>query len=53
MVATTVNTADEEAERRYHAFLDEIYPPAEQAEQRLKQKLLRSGIDPGGLGYPW
>lgn len=52
MVATTVNTRDDAAERRYHAFLDEIYPPAEQAEQRLKQKLLEAGAVPEGFEIP-
>jgi oligoendopeptidase F len=52
MVATTVNTADQEAERRYHAFLDEIYPPVEQAEQKLKQRLLESGLTPEGFSIP-
>ena len=52
MVATTVNTADEAAESRYHAFLDEIYPPAEQAEQELKQKLLEAGAVPEGFEIP-
>ena len=28
-VATTVNTADRQAEQRYHTFLDEVYPPSE------------------------
>ncbi|MBI4962807.1 MAG: M3 family oligoendopeptidase [Desulfomonile tiedjei] len=52
MVATTVNTADQEAERRYHAFLDEVYPPVEQAEQKLRQKLLESGLTPEGFRMP-
>jgi oligoendopeptidase F len=52
MVATTVNTADQEAERRYHSFLDEIYPPVEQAEQMLKQKLLHTGLTLEGFRIP-
>ena len=48
-VATTRDTADEDAERRYHAFLDEIYPPSQEAEQRLKEKLLASGLEPAGF----
>ena len=51
-VATTVNTADEEADRRYRAFLDEIYPALKAAEQRLKQKLLASGLEPAGFEVP-
>lgn len=51
-VATTQNTADQEAERRYHAFLDEIFPPAQAAEQRLKAVLLASGLAPDGFAVP-
>jgi oligoendopeptidase F len=51
-VATTVNTADQEAERRLHRFLEEIYPQVEQAEQRLKRKLLDSGLSVGGFEMP-
>lgn len=51
-VATTVNTADAEAERRYQQFLDEIFPASEAAEQRLKSKLLASGLQPEGFAVP-
>ncbi|HMK35076.1 MAG TPA: M3 family oligoendopeptidase [Desulfomonilaceae bacterium] len=51
-VAITVNTADEEAERRYHTYLDTIYPPSEEADQKLKEKLLTSGIEPSGFHMP-
>jgi oligoendopeptidase F len=51
-VATTVNTADKEAERKYHQLLDEVYPKAEEAEQRLKEKLLAYGLVPAGLEIP-
>jgi len=51
-VATTVNTADAEADRRYTAFLDTIYPAAQAAEQRLKEKLLASGLEPNGFEIP-
>jgi oligoendopeptidase F len=43
-VAISRDTTDQEAERRYHAFLDDIYPPAQEAEQVLKQKYLDSGL---------
>src|SRR4030067_3813463 len=39
-VAVTVNTADQEAERRHIAFLDETQPPSQASEQTLKEKLL-------------
>jgi oligoendopeptidase F len=51
-VATTVNTADKEAERRYHNFLDNVYPHLEQADQRLKKKLLETGLIPDGFEIP-
>ncbi|GAB4448162.1 MAG: M3 family oligoendopeptidase [Anaerolineae bacterium] len=45
-VATTVDTTDKAAEARYRAFLDEIYPKSIAAEQKLKEKLLASGLQP-------
>lgn len=51
-VAITVNTADAEAEKRYHAFLETIYPASEEAEQKLKIKLLDSGLAPDGFELP-
>lgn len=55
-VATTVNTADAETDRAYQQYLDEIYPRAQESEQRLKQKLLAyqkaGGPDPEGFGLP-
>jgi oligoendopeptidase F len=52
MVATTVDTTDQEAKRRYQSFLDEILPPSEAAEQKLKEVLLASGIEPDGFEIP-
>lgn len=51
-VATTVNTADEEAERRYRDYLDQVAPALESAEQALKEKLLASGLQPAGFEVP-
>jgi oligoendopeptidase F len=48
-VAITVNTADAEAEKQYHTFLETIYPPSEEADQRLKTKLLSFGVVPDGF----
>jgi len=45
-VATAVNTADKEAEKKYMRFLDEIYPPSMDWDQKLKTKLLDSGLSP-------
>ena len=48
-VATTVNTAGEEAGRRFSAYLDEIFPGARASEHGLKKKLIASGLDPSAL----
>jgi len=48
-VATEVNTADHQAEARYHAFLEHIRPASLAAEQRLKEVLLASGLQPAGF----
>lgn len=47
-VATTCNTNDQEMDRRFNAFLEDIFPNAEAADQTLKSKLLSSGVKPGG-----
>lgn len=51
-VATTQDTADQQAESRYNAYLNDIHSPAQAAEQQLKQKLLASGLQPPGMGNP-
>ncbi|MCW5943522.1 MAG: M3 family oligoendopeptidase [Fimbriimonadaceae bacterium] len=51
-VATTVNTADQEAETRLNHYLDETFPQVEAAEQRLKEKLLAAGLEPAGFDVP-
>jgi len=48
-VATTLDTADLEAERRYNAFLDELRPASQTADQKLKEKLLATGLRPEGF----
>lgn len=52
VIATTVNTADEDSERRYKSFLDDIEPRAASAEQDLKQQLIASGLEPDGFALP-
>src|SRR5215510_6764097 len=49
VIATTTNTADAQIERSYTAYLDEIAPRTMAAEQRLKQRLLESGLEPQGM----
>ncbi|HEX9617263.1 MAG TPA: M3 family metallopeptidase, partial [Anaerolineales bacterium] len=51
-VATTRDTTDEDRERRYAVFLDEVYPPARAAAQTLKEKLLASNLQPAGFEIP-
>jgi len=48
-VATSVNTADTEAEQLLNRFLDEIYEVREQYEHKCKTKLLESGLSLDGL----
>ena len=51
-VAVTVNTVDEEAEKNYHGFLDDIYPSSADAEQKLKEKFLDTGLQLPGFDVP-
>ena len=51
-IATTVNTADSGLQERYTAFLDHIRPQAADAEQRLKEILLASELEPSGFEKP-
>jgi oligoendopeptidase F len=47
-VATTRDTTDEEADRLYKAYVEQIEPQERAADQRLKLKLLDSGFVPDG-----
>jgi len=48
-IAATQDTADAEADRRYRAFLADVYPQAMAAEQQLRRHLLDSGLQPAGF----
>jgi len=48
-VATSANTNDEETQGLFSVFLDETQPAVRAVEQRLKQKLLASGLEPAGF----
>lgn len=48
-IATTVNTADKDMEERYERYTQDIQPKAKTAEQKLKDKLLASGISLKGF----
>ncbi len=47
-VGTTVDTTDEATEQRFNAYLENVMQPASVASQRLKEKLLASGLQPEG-----
>ena len=48
-IATTVNTADTQSEEQYNKYIEEIQPQVKTAEQRLKDRLLASGLSPKGF----
>ncbi len=50
--ATTCNTADETAKQSFRTYLDEIEPAVAAADQKLKQKLLDSGLEPTNFEIP-
>ena len=45
-IATTVNTTDAQSEGQFNKYIEEIQPQVKTAEQRLKDKLLASGLSP-------
>jgi len=47
--ATTINTADESAAQRLEGFMENTYPKLKSAEQKLKEKLLASGLRVNGM----
>ncbi len=51
-VATTQDTTDAEADTKLKNFLDTIQPPYQQAQQKLKEKLLASALEPAGFEIP-
>lgn len=51
-VTVTIDTTDETAEARYNTYLDSVHPQVQAAEQRLKQALLASGLEPEGFENP-
>lgn len=51
-VAVTLDTTDEVAEASFNAFLENIYPAAQSANQVLREKLLASGLEPAGFEIP-
>ncbi|HAF62490.1 MAG TPA: M3 family oligoendopeptidase [Anaerolineaceae bacterium] len=51
-VATSVNTADEEAEQNLKDFMEKTYPQVMEKSQQLKEKLLESKLVPHGFDVP-
>ena len=51
-IATSLDTTDQVAVKRYQAFLDDIYPQMEAADQQLREKLLNSKLEPEGFEVP-
>ncbi len=47
-VGTTVDTTDKATEERYLAYLENVVQPASIANQKLKEKLIASGLEPEG-----
>ena len=51
-LAVSLNTTDAQAEAEFNAYLDEIYPASQAANQKLKEKLLSGGLNPSGFEVP-
>ena len=45
-IATTVNTADQAIEDQFNKYIEDLQPAVITAEQKLKDKLLASGLSP-------
>jgi len=48
-IGTTQYTADEEIQKQFDKFLDEVQPLTKAADQKVKEKLLASGLHPDGF----
>ena len=48
-VATSQHTADKELQKQFDKFLDEVQPATKAADQKIKEKLLASGLHPKGF----
>jgi len=47
-ILTTQYTADDEIQKQYADFIEQVQSPSKAAEQKLKEKLLASGLQPTG-----
>ena len=48
-IVTSQHTADEELQEQFDQFLDEVHPATKAADQKVKEKLLGSGLHPKGF----
>ena len=48
-LATALDMSDKDAEKDYHVFLEDVYPAVRAADQKLKEKILESGMIPAGM----
>ncbi|MCC6892732.1 MAG: M3 family oligoendopeptidase [Anaerolineae bacterium] len=51
-IRTTTHTNDEDGVKRFHVYLSDIMENVEVGDQRLKEKLLASGLTPAGMAVP-
>jgi oligoendopeptidase F len=51
-VRTTTHTADDEGQERFKRYAENVMPKAREMDQRLKEKLLASGLEPEGFDVP-
>ena len=51
-VASSINTVDKDAEQRFNNFMEKTFPGISEADQKLKEKLLASGLEPAGFAEP-
>lgn len=48
-IITSQHTADEELQKQFDKFLDEVQPAVKAADQKLKEKLMECGLHPKGF----
>lgn len=48
-VATTIDTTDAVMIRRYEDYIEDVISPGREADQRLREKLLATGLEPAGF----
>lgn len=51
-IATTLDTTDKTAEKRFIEYMEQIIEPHEPHEQKLREQLLASGLEPAGFEIP-